>query len=392
MKKALKKKSQVLKKNIIEESLWNKEARKEQLMPMEPWAIWLLLAGRGFGKTRAGAQAILKIITENKNLRIGILAETLLEAKNIMIEGVSGLLTLTKLKYTYKFHYKKIFFPNNNICEIFGADKYNKLRGFAFDWIWIDEFCKFSNSSEVLEQCFMCLRQGVSKMIITTTPQPCKALEHLMQRNDIYITRGTSYENYVLSSNFKKNLNDLADSDFGQQEILGQIINKALWNKSDIIYKEPNKIIRYILGIDPAIINGVTGIILIGLDTDEYIYVLNDYSIRNCKEWITVVRNLIEQYEDLELAIEINQGGLMIEQILNIYNISNRLYKCRATLSKKERAMPIYALYKKEEIFHLRVFVDLEQEMLFHPRDRVDALVWAVYCARYQKRGDFFII
>jgi len=361
-------------------SNWRKIARKEQLQPEGDWKIWIVLAGRGFGKTRTGAETVLELINNNKCFNIGILGETIFEARNIMVEGLSGILRNSFQDFKYLSSSRKIIFNNGSVCQFFGADKFNKLRGFQFDLVWIDEFAKFKNCEEVLTQVFMCLRLGLSKLIITTTPQNKKPLLDLLKRKDVTITNGTSFNNNELSQGFFDFIKVYENSNIEKQEILGEIVGNFLWNKSDIKYGIA-EIVEYIIGIDPAVENGVTGMILTGLGIDNNFYVLEDYSSRGSpSEWLITLKKITEIYaNNCTVVIEVNHGGKLLSELISLYNIDCTLKTYRAYDSKQDRNIISFLLYNSDKVYHAKPLEYLENEMLFGQKDRVDALHWALF-------------
>lgn len=361
-------------------SVWRKIARKNQIIPGGKWNIWLLLAGRGFGKTRAGAEAVLELIYEKKALNIGVLGETVFEAQNIMIEGHSGILMHSQIGYKYQVTKRRILFKNGSVCQYFGADRFDKLRGFQFDLVWIDEFAKFKNCKQVLEQVFMCLRLGITKIIITTTPQNKQILIDLMNSPDTIVTKGTSFENLNLSPEFFKNIEKYNETNFGKQEILGEIVENNLWKREDIKYSNSPTIIKYVIGIDPAVEYGTTGIILAGLGNDLKIYIIEDFSTsRKISCWIDVLKNIINKYEVFDIAIEVNQGGSLLSELILFNKISCNIIKYRARDSKYSRNTFTHFLYQQNQVVHSKKMDNLEEELLNFPKDRADALYWAVF-------------
>ena len=360
---------------------WNKISRPNQRIPEGNWQTWLLLAGRGFGKTRAGAEAVLQLIENGQAKNVAICGETILEAEQIMVNGTSGILTNSNLKYKYWANKRKIVFENGAICQIFGVDKYEKLRGFEFDLVWIDELAKFKNGQEVLDQISLCLRIGICKMIITTTPRNKHFLLNLMCKKDIIITRGTSYDNENLSQEFFNNIDIYKDTNFGKQEIYGEIVDRALWNKDDIQYKKPSYIKDICIGIDPAVEYGTTGIIVSALNEDNEIIVLEDKSVSALepKYWMQTLQKICAKYKNATIAVEINQGGQLIDELLSVYNIDNYVVRYRATKSKMQRNLYSHLFYQSLKVYHSVPLELLEKELLESQKDRADALHWCIY-------------
>lgn len=348
--------------------------RDEQKYPDGNWKIWLILAGRGFGKTTAGAYNIAQLILNDQIKCLGLIANTLFEARFLMLEKI-----IEFCGENVKFHHKKSITIKNTKIIIFNGNDSNTLRGYSFDYIWIDEFIKIKHPEQLLKQVYLSLRLGISKIIITTTPKDIPIITKLKTSSEIFVTNGKSYDNEILSENFKENTLSFLNTDFGQQEILGNAQKNTLWSKEDIKYAIPQNIVKYRLGIDPAVVNGVTGIILIGISSNNTYYVCGDYSTNALPDvWIEIVKNLVDHYNNLEISIEVNQGGCLLKTLLKMYNIRCKIHEVRAFSSKSQRRLPTYLLYKQNRVFHADVFPELEQELLQHSADRIDALNWSL--------------
>ncbi len=360
--------------------------RKNQQIPRKKkWNIWLLLAGRGFGKTLSGSMAIAKYIIDQKANSVGIIGQTVNEIWNVMINGKSGLLkSLTFYKSNIKIksnRHQCIKFSNGTSCFLVSAYKIQAFRGLQFDLVWVDELCKFINSDELFKQINLCLRIGMSKMIITTTPKNIPILNQIINKKGTIVTRGSSFHNKKnLSNQFLKIAQEIKNTPIGKQEIMGSIIDQNLWSSDDIQYQQPKKIIRYRIGIDPAVSGGLTGIILVGLDEDNICYVLDDFSTHSRAEyWVAQIKEIVDKYNPIEISVEINQGGNLITHLLEVHNIKCLIIQQRAIKSKAERNVATYMLYKVKKVLHSKVLYKLEQEMLIDQKDRVDALTWALY-------------
>jgi phage terminase large subunit-like protein len=230
-----------MKDNIF--MLMNKKLilRKEQKLPSQDnWRIWLVCAGRGFGKTLTGAAAVNELMNSGKYKNLAIIGATLFDVRNIMIEGVSGILNVNP---NIKYHISKrqLLWGNGGEGRGFTGEHYNKLRGYQFDLIWIDEFAKIAKVEELWQQINFCLRLGSrSKIIITTTPRNVAILKEIMKLKDTIITKGSSYDNKIhLSENFFYNIKKYENTPLGEQEIHGRIItDHHLWEENDIQYVE----------------------------------------------------------------------------------------------------------------------------------------------------------
>jgi len=377
---------------------WEKIARKNQLMPDGDWRIWMLLAGRGFGKTRAAAEAVRKLVMSGKYKRIALIANTIEEVKQVMVEGVSGLQNISKDEdgLTYVPSRRELRWKNGAVATLYGAENYQQLRGPQFDLAWVDEFAKFLYPRETFEQLSFSLRMGDDpKLILTTTPRPLPFIKELMARDDVVTVRGSSLENQAnLSPAFLKQLEYLKGTRLEAQEIYAEILEdnpNTLWSWRDIenCYKDPPHYIENIvIGIDPAITSGEnsdeTGIIVVGKDCNDTAFVLEDASMRATPEvWVKKVANLYKKYHAQKIVIETNAGGDLLEELLKREDPNMRIRKVHAKESKVCRAQPVVMLYQKNLVFHAKQFRELEMEMVTYEvgqksPDRMDALVWAL--------------
>lgn len=386
---------------------WNLNARENQKMPeQDDWFIWMILAGRGYGKTRTGAESIKQLIKSGDYKRIGFIGETYEQIRQIMIEGESGILNI------YPENEKPIYYPSKNqiqwtngaVAQFFSAENYESLRGPQFDLIWIDELAKFNNDQEVWDQIMFSLRLGNPKLIITTTPRSTPLIKTLIQRDDIIITRGSTLENSKnLSSTFLKNIiNDYKNTKLGKQEINGEIIDleeNKLWYSENFQYQSINddliKKMSIIIAIDPAMTaNGKsdeTGIIVVGRLDNKY-YVLEDASgIFNCSLWMHKIDELTKKYNPKYVIIETNQGGDLLLNMLKQNNPSLNYRSVRARENKYTRAIPIAALYEQKKVIHIKQFKELEEQLLnAHIKfkdDRMDALTWGLFSLTIQNEN-----
>jgi len=377
---------------------WDKIARKNQLMPDGDWRIWMLLAGRGFGKTRAAAEAVRKLVMSGKYKRVALIANTIEEVKQVMVEGVSGLQNISKDEdgLTYIPSRRELRWKNGAVATLYGAENYQQLRGPQFDLAWVDEFAKFLYPRETFEQLSFSLRMGDDpKLILTTTPRPLPFIKELMARDDVVTVRGSSLENQAnLSPAFLKQLEYLKGTRLEAQEIYAEILEdnpNTLWSWRDIenCYKDPPHYIENIvIGIDPAITSGEnsdeTGIIVVGKDCNDTAFVLEDASMRATPEvWVKKVANLYKKYHAQKIVIETNAGGDLLEELLKREDSNMRIRKVHAKESKVCRAQPVVMLYQKNLVFHAKQFRELEMEMVTYEvgqksPDRMDALVWAL--------------
>lgn len=377
---------------------WDEIAREKQKIPQGDWKIWLILAGRGFGKTRTAAESVRKMVLAEECRRIALISETINEAEKVMVEGESGLISISESTDGIRYYrnQRKITWKNGAIAFLYGADEYDKLRGPQFDFAWIDEFAKFKYPIQTFNQLNFSLRLGLNpKTIITTTPRPLKIITDLAARQDVHVTRGTSFENAKnLSPNFIEQLNYLKGTALEAQEVYGEIVSDnadELWHLDNMVsyYKQPTCALEnVIISVDPAVTSGKnsdeTGIIVCGKDELGSIYILDDLSSNKPSNvWIPKIIEAYHEHKATLVVIESNQGGDLIKNSLIEKDRSIKVNCVYAHKSKKMRAVPIAALYSQKKVFHIRQFHELEMQMSSFisckkSPDRVDALVWGV--------------
>ena len=380
---------------------WAHKARPEQREPIhQPWNTWLILAGRGFGKTRTGAETVWSWIKTNRHKRIALIGQTSIEARMVMVEGESGLLSVVPPDQIKKYSKGDgvIEFHNGAKVQIFGADHYERLRGPQFDGAWVDELAKFKKTEQFWEQLNLCLRLGTHpKCIITTTPRRNPVLTQLMGDPECVVTRGSTFDNAAnLAAGFLKNLNkQFAGTKLEAQEIYAQMIDEtagALWTPDKIVYERPpnNDWRRIVVAVDPADTNSETsdetGIMVIGLNANQQAYVLEDATYKAApSEWVKKVVALYHQYQADRVVAEVNKGGDMVKDLLMACDPHISYKGVRATRGKALRAEPIVSLYEQGKVKHIGPLPALETQLCtWVPEastkspDRLDALVWGL--------------
>lgn len=231
--------------------IWSTLARPTQLLPEGDWTVWLILAGRGFGKTRTGAEAVLQWIRTQKCQSVALIGETEDEVRRVMIEGESGLLTISPDDERPKYTICKgeLLWPCGAKGLIYTAENYEKLRGAQFDGAWVDELAKFRNAQQVWDQMMFGLRLGAHpQVVVTTTPRPLALLETLMNDATTHLTRGSTYDNKDnLSPVFVNQiLKTYEGTRLGAQEIHAELLLDrvgALWARDLIIYGMPSSVL-----------------------------------------------------------------------------------------------------------------------------------------------------
>ena len=271
------------------------------------------------------------------------------------------------IKFKHDKNNNKILI-DNAVCYYFNGNQFNKLRGYEFDLVWIDELCKIKYQQELWNQLQMCTRIGQSKFFITTTPIASPFFYKLLNFDRLSVTYGTSFENNSLSERFKNNIEEIQYTDFGKQEILGQIDNRNI----KVFYDQPKYIYEYFIGIDPAVSNGTTGIIVTTRSEQKW-YIVEDLSTTlPPNRWMQSIKNFIEEKKiKTTIICERNQGGNFIPTLAQYFNMN---FICKYTNQHKIiRQNQVIYMYKNLEIFHCKPLPALEDEILY-PKDRIDAL------------------
>ncbi|MBW8309470.1 MAG: terminase family protein [Candidatus Paracaedibacteraceae bacterium] len=384
---------------------WGLNARDNQRPPEGNWRTWMILAGRGFGKTRTGAETLRQWIKEGKSKRIALVGGSLHEVRSVMVEGESGLLNVHPLQERPLYIPSKrlIKWKNGAVAQFFGAEAYEQLRGPQFDCAWIDELAKFRKAEEVWQQLQLCLRLGDNpRCILTTTPRPTKLMKELIASPEVVVTKGSTFDNMAnLAPTYIEQIRkQFLNTRLGAQELYAEMLTEtagALWQRSMIQYQQPSydesnrpELERIVIAIDPATTtynhSDETGIIVAGIDTTKQAYVLEDHSGRlSPNDW---GRRVVDCYYRLKadrIVVEVNKGGDLVENVLKSIDPTIPLKSVRATRGKYTRAEPIAALYEQNRVFHAQPFTLLEQQICDYipgitskSPDRMDALVWGL--------------
>ncbi|MEW6630318.1 MAG: terminase family protein [Pseudomonadota bacterium] len=386
-------------------SSWRMKARPEQIAPAGDWAVWLVLAGRGFGKTRTGAEWVHEQINAGVS-RIALVAPTAADARDVMVEGESGILATAPSwnRPDYQPALRKLTWPNGAIATTYSADEPERLRGPQHEAAWADELAAWRYGQDCWDQLQFGLRLGARpRAIVTTTPKPQKILRGLLSRvgQDVALTRGRTRDNAAnLAPAFLKAIEDrYGGTRLGRQELDGEILEDvagALWTREVIDaqrVKEAPQLMRVVVAIDPAISNkegsDETGIIVAGLGQDGRGYVLDDGTGRYApQEWALKAIDLFGRHRADRIVAEKNQGGDMVEATLRMVDPRIAVKLVHATRGKAVRAEPVSALYEQSKISHVGAFPALEDQMTAfasdfdrakagYSPDRLDALVWA---------------
>ncbi|MBA7602801.1 hypothetical protein ES703_09897 [subsurface metagenome] len=377
---------------------WEFWARSEQLTPKGKWIFWLVNAGRGFGKTRCGAEWIIEQVRQGFT-KIGLIGPTASVVRDIMIEGDSGILTISRPDFRplYEPSKRKLTWPNGAVAHTFSAEEPDRLRGPQFQKMWCEELATWKYP-ESWDMAKLSLRLPPNpQAIITTTPKPKTIIKELIADKNCVITGGSTYDNIhnLAEPFFLAIVDQYEGTTLGQQEIYAIFLEElpdALWQRKIIADNrvsevDLDKLIRIVIGIDPAGTSkessAETGILVCGIDANNEGYVIDDLSCRKRpKGWASDSINAYHRYKADRIVAEVNFGGEMVESVIRNIDPNVSYKSVNASRGKKVRAEPISALYEQGKIHHIGTFKDLEdQQCNFTPEtkiklDRIDALVW----------------
>jgi phage terminase large subunit-like protein len=396
---------------IVEQGIlwdWDGFARPNQLPPEGQWLTWLVLAGRGFGKTRCGAEWVRAEVTAKRAKRFALIAETQKDLEEVMCFGESGIASVFPPHQKPKITKKpiRVEFHTGAVAYGYNATEPDQLRGPQFDRAWCDELAKWRYARETWDQLQFGLRLGDSpRQIITTTPRPIPILKEILAAATTVVSRGVTLDNRVnLAPSFIKSITDkYAGTRLGRQELSAEILDDvpdALWTRSalDRDRRKPKEIPplkRIVIAIDPAAKKNetpeegaATGIIVAGVGEDNRGYILDDATCRESPNgWARMAVACYDRYSGDCIVGEINNGGDMVAATVRAVRPTVPFREVHASKGKWTRAEPIAALYEQGRISHVGTFASLEDEMVnFGPNgmvgdaspDRVDALVWAL--------------
>ena len=390
---------------------WILKARPNQLPPSGDWRYWLVQAGRGFGKTRTGAEWVRAQIGAGKR-RIALVGPTAHDTRKVMVEGESGLLTISPPWERPKYNpaLRQIRWKNSALAFLYTADEPERLRGPQHDAAWCDELAAW-RYPDTWDNLQFGLRLGDDpRCVITTTPKPVKLLRDIIADPHTTVTRGSSYENRsnLASAFFDAIIRKYEGTRLGRQELMADLLDDlpgALWtraliDKLRVMRLQQPSWVRIVVAIDPAVTSGEesaeSGIIVAGLHEDGQVYVLEDCSLRGTPaEWATAALKVWVKWQASAIVAEVNNGGDLVEANLRAV-VSGKMgaaaaamlpYRAvRASRGKLLRAEPVASLYEQGRVHHLGTFDRLEDQMCSYvpdadqpSPDRMDALVWAVY-------------
>ncbi|EJU11426.1 hypothetical protein LH128_18919 [Sphingomonas sp. LH128] len=387
---------------------WRLWARPEQLAPIGDWRTWLVMAGRGFGKTRCGAEWTAAIAEAEPTARIALVAANLAEARAVMVEGESGLLNVGApwRRPAFEPSLRRLTWPNGAQAMLYSAAEPESLRGPQHSHAWCDEIAKWDNASaratNAWDNLMMGLRLGTDpRVMATTTPRAVPLVTRLMAAERVAVTQGSTFDNAAnLPTQFLDAMRDTySGSLLGRQELDGELIadvEGALWSRAllETCREDASpELVRVVVAVDPpASAEGdACGIVVAGLAADGIAHVLADASVEKAgpERWARTVAATAQAWNADRVVAEANQGGAMVASVLRAAQVSLPLRLVHASRGKAARAEPVAALYEAGRVRHAGTFAALEDQMCGllagggyqgpgRSPDRADALVWAL--------------
>lgn len=400
--------------NLIERLpwIWAFWAREDQLPPPDTWTSWVMLGGRGAGKTRAGAEWVRASVegrtplAAGRRTRIALVGETISDVRDVMVEGESGLLAISPAWSRPKFEpsRRRLIWENGAHAQIFSAEDPDSLRGPQFDGAWADELAKWHYGRETWDMLQFGLRLGTDpRQVVTTTPRPIRLLREIINDPNSVVTRVSTYANRgnLAPQFFDRVISQYEGTRLGRQELMGELLDDnpdALWRHTDVdaarVACSP-ELLRIVVAVDPPATGNATsdacGIVVAGLALDGDGYVLGDYTIQGVspQAWAAEAVAAASRHRADALVVEVNHGGDMVSAVIRQVDPDAIIRQVRASRGKVARAEPVSALYEQGRVHHVGTFSDLETQMMefganfnrlragWSP-DRVDALVWAI--------------
>ncbi|WP_407941829.1 DNA-packaging protein [Methylobrevis albus] len=389
---------------------WPTFARPDQLPPEGDWTVWLVLGGRGAGKTRTGAEWVRAQALGDPAGgiaaagRIALVGETYSDVRDVMVEGVSGLLAVHAAaeRPLWQPSRRRLEWPNGAVAQVFSSEDPEGLRGPQFDVAWADELAKWRHAEATWDMLQFGLRLGRRpRQAVTTTPRAVPLLRRLLAAEGTVISRAPTLANarFLAPAFLTAVVGRYAGTRLGRQELDGELIEEradALWSRAQLdairIEGRP-ELRRIVVAVDPPASShrrsDACGIIAAGIDAAGIGFVLADASLRAARPEVWA-RRVVELFhaEEADLVVaEVNQGGDMVAAVLREVDGAVPVRAVRASRGKWLRAEPVAALYAQGRVRHAGLFRELEDEMADfgidglsggRSPDRLDALVWAL--------------
>lgn len=379
---------------------WPSHARPDQLPPDGDWLVWLILAGRGWGKTRTGAEWLKEAALAAPHTRWAVVAPTIADARDTCIEGESGLLSVLPDDRIKQWNRSlgELTLVNGARIKTFSAEEPERLRGPQHHGAWCDEPASWAYGVDAWDQLQFGLRLGTHpRTVVTGTPKPVPLVKALVQRDDVVVTRGSTFDNAdnLAPAMLAELRHRYEGTRLGRQELYAELLDDvlgALWTLTMIDEARCDDfedLVELVVAVDPAVTSSEdadeTGIVAAGRDAAGHGYVLEDGSGRYTPD--EAMGRVVEMYHRLEadaVVVETNNGGDYLPSMLRTIDDRVRVEKVTATRGKALRAQPVSSLYERGLVHHVGAFSTLEDQMCSWTPDskvspdRLDALVWAL--------------
>ena len=385
---------------------WRTKARPNQLPPAGDWRVWLLMAGRGFGKTRTGAEWVQDLATSGAARNIALVAPTAADTRDVMVEGVAGILMIAPnwARPNFEPSKRRLTWPNGAVATTFSSEEADRLRGPQFDAAWCDELAAWNEPQQTWDMLQFGLRLGSNpRCLVTTTPRPIKLLKEMLSREgkDVVVTRGSTFENQAnLAPAFLEAIKQRYEGTrLGRQELNAEILDEvqgALWTRAmldDARCKAAPEMRRVVVAVDPSGTSGqddgdTVGLVVAGLGVDGFGYVLADRSAKLSPDgWGRRAVGAYREFGADRIVAERNFGGAMVEHVIRTADRSVAFKEVTASRGKVQRAEPVAALFEQRKVRLVGSFPELEDQLCAMTGggyagdgspDRADALVWAL--------------
>jgi phage terminase large subunit-like protein len=384
---------------------WPTWRRPEQAPPAGDWLIWLILTGRGWGKTRTGAETIREWVNSRSCRILHLVARTAADARDTMVEGESGILAVCAGDIYNRPEYipskRLIEWPNGAHALLFAAEKPDALRGPQCDGWWADELASWKYLQDTWDNLQFGARLGERvRGIITTTPRPIKLIKKLLTETDVFTTRGNTYDNAPnLAPSFIGRIRErYQGTRLGRQELNGEVLDdnpRALWRRDNIetqrLIKAP-PLITIVVSVDPPASSNPdsdeAGIIAVGRDMRDpaHYYILDDLSVSMAtpEKWGRAAVTGYYRHSANKIVAEVNNGGEMVEATIKTIDPHIAIHSVHATHGKYTRAEPVSALSEQGRLHFVGSFPELEDQCcewepgVTESPDRMDAMVWGI--------------
>ncbi|NRP31246.1 hypothetical protein XMV209_002502 [Aliiroseovarius sp. xm-v-209] len=392
-------------------------ALPHQVAPEGDWRSWVIMGGRGAGKTRAGSEWVRAEVEGDgpfdpgRSRRVALIGETFDQTRDVMVFGESGIIACSPpdRRPEWVASRRQLVWPNGAVAQVFSASDPEGLRGPQFDAAWVDELAKWKKAEETWDMLQFGLRLGAHpRQVITTTPRNVNVLKEILANPSTVTTHAPTEANraYLAKSFLEEVRHRYAGTHLGRLELDGVLmegVEGAMWEMKEIDQKRHEGALpdfnRIVVAVDPSVTahkgSDECGIVVVGAVTEGHprdwrAYVLEDASTSGATptEWAEAALAAMHRHGADRLVAEVNQGGALVEQVVRQIDPSVPYRAVHASRGKAQRAEPVAALYEQGKVYHAGFFSQLEDQMCqMTPTgyegkgspDRLDALVWALH-------------